>query len=87
MKMKWIIGMMMFASVSLTAQTDPKTPVQDKPPMPANDTTSVNTQVQKESDLKTMDAVKTQDHPKVTPKKDSTATRKDKRSSNRRTRP
>lgn len=48
------------------AQVNP--PADGPPPMPQRDTTSVNTQLQKESDLKTMDAVKTREHEKVTPK-------------------
>lgn len=49
----------------MSAQTDPKEPQPVKPPMPQKDTMSTNTQIQKESDLKTMDAVKTQNHPKT----------------------
>jgi alpha-L-arabinofuranosidase len=39
----------------------------------SKDTTSVNRQLQKESDMKTMDAVKTQDHEKPVPKKPKNA--------------
>jgi hypothetical protein len=49
---------------------------------PNKDTTSVNRQLQKEADMKTMDAVKTQDHekpvlkPKNASKKDTTKVKK-----------
>jgi len=53
-------------TVSAQVENQPVTP-------PNTDTTSVNRQIQKEADLKTMDAVKTQDHPKpvLKPKKAS----------------
>ncbi len=53
----------MLAAGVVSAQND-KTPVMSAD----KDTTSVNRQIQKESDLKTMDAVKTQDHEKPVPK-------------------
>lgn len=52
-----------------SAQTDPKSPPPspEKPAdtKPQGDTISTNTQIRKESDLKTMDAVKTKDHTKT----------------------
>ncbi len=58
---------LLFATSVAIAQND--TPaVQEKQAMPQGDTTSVNTQIKQESEIRTMDAVKTQDHPKVTPK-------------------
>ncbi|RZJ34443.1 MAG: hypothetical protein EOO51_09550 [Flavobacterium sp.] len=51
------------------AQVDSKPPVTDAPVTvnPKGDTLSANRQVQKQTDLQTMDAVKT-DHEKVTPR-------------------
>jgi len=58
-------------SVALSAQVEPQ-PVAS----PEKDTTSVNRQLQKESDMKTMDAVKTQDHSKPLPKPKKTSKHK-----------
>jgi hypothetical protein len=56
-----------------SAQTDPKSTIPEKPIQTKQaDTTSTNTQIEKQSDLKTMDAVKTQDHPKTTRKETTT---------------
>jgi hypothetical protein len=65
-----------------TGQTDPKIP---PPGNQQPDTTSTNTQLKKETDLKTMDAVKTQDHKKITPEPKSTT--KDTVKTRKRTRP
>ncbi len=74
---------------SVMAQVDP--PAEQTQAMPRGDTTSTNTQLKKESDIKTMDAVKTQDHPKVTPKphKDSVdiAQKKNRSATRRKARP
>jgi len=60
----------------MSAQIDPKTnapqPVSPRQP----DSLSSNRQLEKQSDMKTMDAVKTQDHVKVTTKKGKDATKK-----------
>jgi hypothetical protein len=68
---------------SAFAQSDSKTPAQQKPsePMPVADSTSTNSQIRKESDIKTMDAVKTDDHPKITPTANDTLTNKNKKKS------
>lgn len=71
------IGIALMAFWNLSAQTDPKTPDQPVTTKPLRDSVTTNRQIQKESDMKTMDAVKTQDHPKITPqvKKDSLKTK------------
>jgi hypothetical protein len=58
------------ASAQTEQNTIPAKPIDTKP---QKDTISANERVQKESDPKTMDAVKTQDHKKVTPKPKTTA--------------
>ncbi|HLA56669.1 MAG TPA: hypothetical protein VK623_11240 [Flavobacterium sp.] len=85
-----IITLAVFFTIGYaSAQTDPKTtPPGNKQP----DTTATNTQLKKETDLKTMDAVKTQDHEKITPKpkgttKDTVKTRKRTRPANSTNRP
>ncbi|HEX9980386.1 MAG TPA: hypothetical protein VGB50_07460 [Flavobacterium sp.] len=54
----------------LSAQTDAKTPVPEQPvdATMQGDTITTNKQVREVSDMKNMDAVKTQDHPKTTRK-------------------
>ena len=84
MRKIFFISLSLLAFGMASAQTDSKTPAQQKPsePMPQADTTSTNSQVRKEADVKNMDAVKTDDHPKVTPVPDSandTVTKKKKR--------
>ena len=63
---KLFYTVMMLVTFSLvSAQTEQKQPMSAAS---QKDTTSVNRQIQQESDLKTMDAVKTQDHEKTVPK-------------------
>lgn len=81
MKKLIYIGIAMMAFGNLSAQTDPKTPDQPVTTKPLQDSVTTNQQIQKESDMKTMDAVKTQDHPKVTPQvKNDTVKTKPKKS-------
>lgn len=82
MKKLIYIGVALMAFGSLSAQTDPKTPDQPVTTKPLQDSVTTNRQIQKESDMKTMDAVKTQDHPKVTPeiKKDTVKAKKQRKS-------
>ena len=66
-KVLFIIALLVTGFAS--AQTENPVPIQD---MPANvnkkgDTITTNQQIRKETDLQTMDAVKTQDHVKTTP--------------------
>lgn len=79
-----------FAIAYASAQNDPKS---DPPAVMIidQDSTSTNTQLQKESDVKTMDAVKTNNHTKATPevaviKKDSINS-KNKRTGKKTTKP
>lgn len=77
MKKLFYTGIMLTAFSFASAQTEQK---QLMSTAPQKDTTTVNRQLQKESDLKTMDAVKTQDHEKPVPKakaNDTSKTRKD----------
>jgi hypothetical protein len=70
-KLLYILPMIVFGYA--TAQTG-KQPVGVAP---VKDSMSVNRQLQKESDMKTMDAVKTKDHEKIVPTKPKNASKKD----------
>ena len=63
MKKQVFIAFALLSFGIASAQTDPEMP---KPVTvkPQPDSITSNQQIQKEADLKTMDAVKTQDHPK-----------------------
>jgi hypothetical protein len=58
------------ASAQTNQNTIPPKPIDTKP---QKDTVSTNEKVQQETDPRTMDAVKTQDHTKVTPKLKTTS--------------
>lgn len=62
----------MFSAMNLSAQIEKQQAV-----IAGKDTTTVNRQLQKDSDLKTMDAVKTQDHGKSVPKPKNASKSKD----------
>jgi hypothetical protein len=67
---KIICSILALAAFSaLSAQTDPKSTMPERPAGNTPDSVSSNRQLQKQSDMKTMDAVKTQDHPKITRRK------------------
>ncbi len=61
----------LFIFGAVSAQTDPKSTMPAHPvqTQPQKDTMTSNKQLKKDSDMKTMDAVKTQDHKKTTHKK------------------
>jgi len=69
-----ILTVMTFGYAS--AQADPQKADKPLTTQPQKDSVSTAKEVEKETDLKTMDAVKTKDHPKTT-KKDNTSTKKD----------
>ena len=70
MKNLLLISIVSLISGFASAQTDTKIPPASEKPAVVKvqaDTISTNQELQNESDLKTMDAVKTQNHPKTTP--------------------
>ena len=60
----------LFTLGAVCGQNDSKSTMPNKPieTKPQQDSMTSNMQISKESDMKTMDAVKTQEHNKITPK-------------------